>query len=186
MRRQMIDRMADTTGFRILLLLSGLVVLPVLALGLLFSPIALVASIIEPDAGSVAFLLSSTGGAIGIVGWLRARWGARTPERHNVGLTLALIAIGIATALAVGGFVTYLLLTQFRYSWGGSGPPLIALAAFVVAHGVWIVSGIAWIERLTFSYAVRTGRIFDAIPITLLLVALGLALAVVLAAATLA
>ena len=49
MRRQLIDRMADTTGFRILLLLSGLIVLPVLALGLLLSPIALVASIIEPE-----------------------------------------------------------------------------------------------------------------------------------------
>ena len=182
MRRQLIDRMAGTTAFRILLLLSGLMVLPVLALGLLLSPILLATSAMEPDAAGLAFILLSIGGAIGIVGWLRARWGARTPERHNVGLTLALIAIGIVTALAVGGFVTY---AAFWVPWGWTGPSLVGVAAFVVAHGVWIVAGIAWIERLTFSYAVRTGRIFDAIPITLLLVALGLVLAVVLAAATL-
>ena len=186
MRRQMIDRMADTTAFRILLLVSGLMVLPVLALGLLLSPFFLVGLIAYPDAGSLAFVLLSTGGAIGIFGWLRARWGARTPDRHNVGLTLVLLAIGIVTALAVGGFVTYFAITEFWKPWGWTGPPLFAAAAFVFAHGVWIVSGIAWIERLTFSYAVRTGRIFDAIPIALLLVSLGLVLAVVLAAATLA
>ncbi len=185
MRRQLIDRMADTTAFRILLLLSGLMVLPVLALGLLLSPIALVASVMEPGAGDLAFFLLSLGGAIGITGWLRARWGARTPERHNVGLTLALLAVGIATAFAVGGFVTYVAITELWKPWGWTGPPLAAVATFVLAHGVWIVSGIAWIERLTFSYAVRTGQIFDAIPLALLLVALGLVLAVVLAAATL-
>ena len=189
MRRQLIDRMADTTAFRILLVMSGLMVLPVLALGLLISPIALVGWGRwggAPDAGDLVFILLSTGGAMGIVGWLRSRWGARTPERHNVGLTLALLAIGIATALAVGGFLTYFAITEFRSPWGMRGPPLIVAAAFVVAHGVWIVAGIAWIERLMFSYAVRTGRIFDAIPVALLLVALGLALAVVLASATLA
>lgn len=186
MRRQLIDRMADTPGFRILLFVSGLIVLPVLALGLLFSPIALIGSVQKPSAGSLGFLLSSMGGAVGIVGWLRARWGARTPERHNVSLTLVLLAIGIATALAVGGFVAYVAMVEF-WTWGWTaGPSLLTVAAFVIAHGVWVVSGIAWIERLTFSYAVRTGRIFDAIPIALLLVALGLVLAVVLAAATLA
>jgi hypothetical protein len=154
----------------------------VLALGLLLSPILLAASVMEPDAGGLAFILLSIGGAIGIVGWLRARWGARTPERHNVALTLSLLAIGIATALAVGGFATYVAIAK---PWGWTGPSLAAVATFVIAHGVWIVCGIAWIERLTFNYAVRTGRIFDAIPIVLLLVALGLVLAVALAAATL-
>ncbi len=186
MRRQLIDRMADTAAFRVLLFVSGLMVLPVLALGLLLSPIALVASVMEPEVGALAFLLLAIGGAVGIVGWLRARWGARTPERHNVGLTLALLAIGIATALAVGGFVTYVAITVFWNPSGWSGPQFVAVAAFVVAHGVWVVAGIAWIERLMFSYAVRTGRIFDAIPVALLLVALGLVLAVMLAAATLA
>ena len=186
MRRQLIDRMTDTPAFRILLVLSGLMVLPVLALGLLFAPVALVASFLEPDASTLAFVLLSLGGAVGLVGWLRARWGARTPERHNVGLTLALLAIGIGTALAVGGIVTYFAITEFSKPWGWNGPPLVAAATFVFAHGVWIVSGVACIERLMFSYAVRTGRVFDAIPIVLLLVALGLVLAVVLAAATLA
>ena len=186
MRRQLIDRMADTMAFRILLLVSGLMVLPVLALGLLLSPIALVASVMEPEAGALAFLLSAIGGAVGIVGWLRARWGARTPERHNVGLTLALLVVGIVTALAVGAFVTYVAIAALSNPWSWTWPPLAAVATFVFAHGVWIVAGIAWIERLMFSYAVRTGRIFDAIPIALLLVALGLVLAVVLAAATLA
>jgi hypothetical protein len=177
--------MTDTLAFRILLALSGLMVLPVLALGLLFAPIALVVSFLEPDASTLAFALLSVGGAAGLVGWLRARWGARTPERHNVGLTLALVVVGIVTALAVGGLVTYIAILQWT-PWGWSSPELTAAAAFVVAQGVWIVSGIAGIERLMFSYAVRTGRTFDAIPIALLLVALGLVLAVVLAAATLA
>jgi hypothetical protein len=186
MRRQLIDRMADTTAFRVLLALSALMVLPVLALGLFFAPIALVASFLQPDAGSLAFALLALGGAMGRLGGLRARWGARTPDRHNVGLTLALVAIGIATAFAVGSFVAYFAITLYLTPWGWTGREFAAAAAFVVAHGVWIVSGIASIERLTFSYAVRTGRIFDPIPITLLLLALGLALAVVLAAATLA
>jgi len=182
MRRQMIDRMADTTAFGILLFLSGLMVLPVLALGVLVSPFFLIAGPTTAGAGDVAFVLLSTGGSIGIVGWLRARWGARTPERHNVGLTLAFLTIGIATEPAVGGFVIYYAMKQ-PLDW--SDPFLIAIAAFVVAHGVWIVAGIAWIERLMFSYAVRTGRIFDAIPVALLLVALGLVLAVLLVLATL-
>ncbi len=182
MRRQLIDRMADTAAFRILLLVSGLVVLPVLALGVLLSPFFLIGL---PDANGLAFVLLSFGGATGIVGWLRARWGARTPDRHNVELTLALLAIGIATALAVSGIVTYIAITDFWKPWGWTGPGLIAGATLVLAHGVWIVCGIAWIERLMFSYAVRTGRTFDAIPVALLLVAFGLALAVVLAAATL-
>jgi len=185
MRRQLIDRMADTMGFRILLFLSGLLVLPVLALGMLVSPMFLAGSLIARDSGALAFILLSTGGAIGIVGWLRARWGARTPERHNVGLTLACLAVGIATALAVGGFVTYIVIDEYSRTWGWNGVQLAIGAAFVAAHGVWIVAGIAWIERLMFSYAVRTGRIFDAIPVALLLVALGLALTVLLALATL-
>jgi hypothetical protein len=178
--------MADTIGFRILLVVSGLMVLPVLALGLLVSPFFLVGLVMDPEAGSLAFVLLSIGGASGIFGWLRARWGARTPERHNVAFTLALLGIGIVTALTVGGVVTYFAVTEYWKPWGWTDPPFVAAAAFVIAHGVWIVTGIAWIERLTFSYAVRTGRIFDAIPVALLLVALGLSLAVVVVTATLA
>jgi hypothetical protein len=174
--------MADTVAFRILLVLSSFMVLPVLALGLIFSPLFFMSL---PDAGALAFFLLSIGGAVGMVGWLRARWGARTPDRHNVELTLVLLGIGIATALAVGGLVAYAATTAMWTPWRGSYPPLLVAIAFAIAHGVWIVSGIAWIERLMFSYAVRTGRTFDAIPFALLLVALGLALAVVLAAAAL-
>jgi len=181
----MIDRAADTTGFRILLLVSGLMALPVLALGLLVSPFLPIGLTFSPDAGALVFVVLSIGGGIGIVGWLRARWGARTPERHNVGLTLAFLATGIATALATGGIVAYTAITELSNPWGWKGPPVVAAATFVFAHGVWIVCGIAWIERLMFAYAVRTGRIFDAIPDAMLLVALGLALAVVFASATL-
>jgi hypothetical protein len=183
MRRQLIDRMTDTPAFAVVLFLSGLVVLPVLALGVLVSPFFLIGGPAAAGAGGLVFIVLSTGGAIGIVGWLRARWGARTPERHNIGLTLAFLAIGIATALAVGGIIAYFAITDAR-TW--TDPKLIATAVFVFAHGVWIVGGIAWIERLMFSYAVRTGRIFDAIPVALLLVALGLVLAVLLVLATLA
>lgn len=185
MRRQFVDRMADTMGFRILLFVSGLMVLPVLALGVLVSPIVLAVSLLDAGTEGLAFVALAMGGAIGIVGWLRARWGARSPERHNVTLTLTLIAIGIVTALTVGCFVAYLIVAEYRAAWGWTASGLLAPVAFVVAQGVWVVSGIAWIERLMFSYAVRTGRIFDAIPVALLLVALGLAFAVLLALATL-
>ncbi len=185
MERQLIDRLADTTLFRVLLVLSGLMVLPVLGLGLLFSPLALLSTYSAPAVGSVAFVVLSTGGALGITGWLRARWGTRMPERHNIGVTLALITIGIATALAVGGFVAIVAIVEFWRPWGWEGPPVVVVGAFVAAHGVWIVSGVAWIERLTRSYVERTGREYDAIPVALLLVALGLTLAVLFAAATL-
>jgi len=182
MRRQMIDRMADTLGFRILLFASGLMVLPGLALGLLVSPFFLAGFIMAPDAAGLVFVSLALGGGIGIIGWMRARWGARTPERHNVGLTLAMLAIGTVTALAMTGIVAYSAITDLSWRWSGA---LLVAAMLVVAHGAWVVVGIAWIERLMFSYAVRTGRTFDAIPVALLLVALGLVLAVVLASATL-
>src|SRR5512138_2232947 len=117
MRRQLIDRMVDTTAFSFLLALSSLIVLPVLAVGVLVSPLILATSFLKPGTSAIAFIMLSTGGAIGIVGWLRARWGARTPERHNVGLTLAFLAIGIATALAVGAFVTYFTVTEVWRPW---------------------------------------------------------------------
>lgn len=185
MQRPLIDRATDTTAFSVLLFVSSLLVLPVLAAGVLFSPVVLAFSVIERGIAGFVFVLLSAGGTLGIVGWLRARWGARTPERHNVALTLAFLAIGIATALAVLALVAWFAAAGPRGSLPLDDPSLLALAAFVVAHGVWIVAGIAGVERLMFSYAVRTGRTFDAIPLAMLLVALGLAVAVLLTLATL-
>ena len=180
MRRGWFDRMADTLVFQILLGLSGLMVLPVLALGVLISPWLMLDQPSEPS--SLAILALSVGGVIGITGWLRARWGARVPERYNISATLVFITIGIATAIAVGGFVIGAGASVWWRAWSDDSLP----AVFLAANGVWVFSGIAWMERLTHSYAEQTGHAFDAIPVVLLLAALGLVLAVAFAAVSLA
>jgi hypothetical protein len=171
MRRGLFDLIADTVLFQVLLALSGLMVLPVLALGVLISPWLILFRPSEPT--SVAILALAAGGAFGIVGWLRAHWGVREPERHNITATLVFITIGIATAIAVAAFAAG---TGSRLSWHAWSDNLLP-AAFAAANGAWVVSGLAWMERLTHGYAERTGQAFDVVPVMLLLIALGLVLA---------
>jgi hypothetical protein len=178
MRRQIIDRMADTVVFRMLLFLSGLVVLPVLMLGVLFSALFLPSWRSASNSVAAAFLLLSAGGAIGVTGWLRALRGIRAPEHHNIDLTMICLAIGILTALSVGSVTTVEIVAELHGERVWATHRIVLWSAFVVAHGLWILSGIAWMQRLARSYAERTSRSFDALPVALLLIALGLALTV--------
>jgi hypothetical protein len=124
------------------------------------------------DGGVIA--LPSLGGALGIVGLLRAHWGARHAERHNVTATLICLAIGIATALGVAVVVVVeLMSTSFDYGRWHVGNAIAAL--FVAAHACWVLWGIAWMQRLTRRYAEQAGRAFDATPVVLLGVAIALA-----------
>src|SRR5512134_2416191 len=134
MERGSIDRWTDTDAFRAALFFSGLLVLPVLALGLVVTLWMLVVSAGNGqfslfDGGVIALL--SWGGALGIVGLVRANWGARHAERHNVTATLICLAIGIATALGVAGVVVTELLSDAFGEWH-VGTAIAAL--FLAAH----------------------------------------------------
>jgi hypothetical protein len=186
MNRPLIDRWTDTTAFRLLLFVSGLLALPVLALGLVTTigllSVALIEQRAELDGATVVFL--SVGGALGMLGYLRAHRGAKEPSRHNVTATLLCLAIGIVTALAVASVVAAGAIESWLSPWGSNTGPALA-APFVAAHVVWAVAGVAWMQRLPRRYAERTGRVFDGLPVVLLFVAVALAAAAALTATAL-
>ena len=184
MRRALIDRMADTAVFRLLLFLSGLVVLPMLLAGVVISAFYVRDWEWKSEPALLAIPVLSAGGVIGMVGWLRARSGADTPKEHNVGLTLVCMAVGVATALAMMVAAVAETIDGLPDPFGSDWPLALPTAALVAAHAVWIVSGIAWMERLTQSYELHVGRAFDVLPILLLLIVLGLLIAAGLVGAT--
>jgi hypothetical protein len=168
MNRSLIDRLDDTAVFKVLLFLSAVVTVPLVLLGLATLTPALLGSIRQSAAwAELSVGLLPVGGAIGIFGWLRAHWGVRSPAEHNVTLTLICVAFGIATALFVGAYITIWTIDRLEVAW-----ELWALlpAAFAAAQLVWILSGIAWAERLVRAYAAQTKEAFDAIPALLLAV----------------
>lgn len=179
MSGRLFDRLTDSAGFTVLLVVSGTIVLPILFLGLvLLLPMLALRLIVdgaEPEMLAVASL--PVGGAIGMVGWLRARSGSAWPERHNVIATLICLAIGGVTAAAVGGSVLVVALLDV----GASGSPWpLAAVIFSAANGILILSGIAAMRRLARRVAERTSEPVDAVPVLLLLVVLALAWTVVL------
>ena len=104
MHRHLIERWFDTTAFGIALGLSGAVVLPVLALGVMVTVIGGSFMIAEPSAvelGHVVFALLAVGGALGFVGYVRAHFGIKDPCRHNVTATLLFLTAGVLAALSV-------------------------------------------------------------------------------------
>ena len=187
MRRHSIDRWTDTTTFGIVLIFSAVLLLPVLALGLVVSFVMLVVAVAEQTAelaGAVVVVLSA-GGAVGMFGWLRAHHQVKRPTMHNVTATLLCLAVGIATALAVGAIVMVPTVeAALRSPWGSPAAAWPGVL-FVAAHAVWALSGIAWVQRLSLRYAEHTGRPFDGIPIIVLLVAIALATAAALIATAL-
>jgi hypothetical protein len=187
MNKALIDRWTETLAFRATLLVSGVIVLPVLALGLLTTLwiLALAASRPEVsffDGGPIFFL--SAGGAVGIVGLWRAHWGDKGAARHNVGVTIVCLAIGIATALSVAGLVIAEVASDAlefgrwqAWSW--------ISALFATAHICWVLWGIGSMQRLARCYAERTGRAFDGMPVAVLSVAIVLATTAMLITTTL-
>jgi hypothetical protein len=94
------------------------------------------------------------------------------------------LAIGAATALAVAAIMLVPSITLLSSPWGSpldAWPALIA----VVANAVWVLFGIAWMQRLARRYAEDVGRPFDGIPVAALSIAIALAIAVVLIAVAL-
>jgi hypothetical protein len=178
MRARFVDRWTDNGWFRGLHALTGVVVLPTLALGLV------VAVTLLFDGGygeeAVVFLALPIGGLIGVVGWLRAHWGAGAPCRHDLTLTLVMLGVGVLTALAVfavplGGFVAELTMTPRP-----SAVSLAVCAAVALCPFVWVLAGIGWMQRSVRLYALHTGMRFDALPALMLFVAVALAAAAAL------
>jgi hypothetical protein len=187
MVRHSIDRWADTAFFRCMLLVSGLVVVPVLAAGALTTVIGIAAVMIDRspvDLSKAVFALLSVGGALGFVGYVRAHMGVQKPHRHNVTATIVCLAAGVISALVVAIFA----LTGAFDAWGSplSSRPWVAFPLlFALANLVWAASGIAWMQRLPSTYVEKTGRVFDGVPVVLLLVAITLAIAAALKTITL-
>jgi len=192
MHRHLIDRWFDTTAFGIALGLSGALVLPVLALGVLVTVIGGSFMIADPSAlelGQVAFALLAVGGALGFVGYLRAHFGIKDPCRHNVTATLLFLTAGVLAALSVAIVVLVSALVIAMERWPHDlhdGTFVFVLGAlFATANLVWAFAGIARMQRLMSRYEQRAGRPFDGVPIVLLFTAIALVIAAVLKTITL-
>jgi hypothetical protein len=186
MDRSLLDRWTDTTAFRFALLLSGIAVLPILAVGALTTVIAGSVTLIQRsdvELEQALFGLVSVGGALGFIGYARAHWGRSNPARHNVTMTLLFLAAGVAAALAVAGYAVFGTLEGVAGAWGSQARWLTSL--FAAANVVWAISGIAWLLRVPYRFAERTGRMFDTLPVMLLFVAIALTAAATLMTTTL-
>jgi hypothetical protein len=188
----LIDRWSDAVAFRIALGLSGALVLPVLALGVIVTAIGGSMLIAEPSAvelWEMAFALLAIGGALGFVGYVRGHFAIKDPRRHNVTATLLLLAAGVLTALTVAGGVLMGAVVVAMERWPRDfhdGTVVFAAGAlFATANFVWAFAGIARMQRLMRRYEERAGRAFDGLPVVFLFTALALALAATLQTITL-
>jgi len=189
MRRHFFDRWADTTPFRVVLMFAALGVFPVLLVGVCTTVIGgarmfVGGSLPELEAAELAVALLSVGGALGFVGYCRARAGFMNPSRHNVTATLLLLTAGVLAALSVAGIITVAAIDDWL-DISGIGPLLVLGALFVLANLLWAFAGIAWMQRLMERYAEKTGRAFDGLPVVLLFTAIALVIAATLKTVTL-
>ena len=151
MDRSLLDRWTDTTVFGIALGLSGALVLPVLALGVLTTVIGGSVMMANPSAvelGQAAFALLAVGGTLGFVGYLRAHCGIKDPCRHNVTATLLFLTAGVLAALSVAGVVLVTAVEIWRRDARDGASFLVLGALFAAANLVWAFAGIARMQRL--------------------------------------
>jgi hypothetical protein len=186
MGTHLIDRLTSTLGFRVLFVVSAVLVLPVLALGLLFTSGFLMAMMWQPEVAIeiFGFAALSLGGAVGTLGWVLALVAARNPERYNLTAIIVCLVVGVVTALAVTAYSIGQIAEELDNPWVSrfSAP---AFGVFGIATTIWALDGIGRMQQLVRRYRERTGHVFDAIPIVFLLVALGLTAAFIAALATL-
>lgn len=186
MDRPLLDRWTDTMAFRCLLLLAALAVVPVLAAGVLTTVIggaAMLYSRTAIELEPAVFGLLSMGGLLGFFGYLRALLAKRDPERLSMTATLVCLAAGVVTALVVVGFALAAVLDVWE-AWNAR-PLVAAPALFAAANLVWAIGGLAWMQRLPRRYAEEAERVFDGLPVMLLLVAIALAITAGLVTTTL-
>jgi len=183
MHRHLIERWYDTTAFGIALGLSGALVLPVLALGVLVTVIGgsvTLAQSLSVELWQVLIALLAVGGTLGFVGYLRAHWGLKDPGGHNVTATLLFLVAGVLAALSVAGVALVTAVEIWRRENSDGGFFLVFAASFAAANLVWAFAGIARMLRLTRRYEEREGRAFDGLPVVLLFIAIALVIAATL------
>ena len=188
MHTHLFDRLSDTTAFRIALVLSGALVLPVLALGVMVTVIGGSFKIADPSAFGVVhvvFALLAFGGALGFVGYVRAHFGIKDPCRHNVTATLLFLTAGVLAALSVAGVVLVTAVEIWRRDARDGASFLVLGALFAGANLVWAFAGIARMQRLMRRYEEGAGRAFDGLPVVLLFTAVALVIAATLKTITL-
>ena len=104
---------------------------------------------------------------------------------HNVTATLLCLFAGVVTAFVVAGYVVFGTLDGLRDPWGAPAWIFVATTVFAAANVVWALAGFASMQRLTRTYAERTGRTFDSVPAIHLFVAIALLIAAILQTITL-
>ena len=188
MRRHLIDSWSDTTAFGIALGLSGALVLPVLALGVLVTAIGgtvTLAQSLAVELWQIVIALLAVGGTLGFVGYLRAHWGIKDPCRHNVTATLLFLTAGVLAALSVAGVALVTTAEIWRRENSDGGFFLALGALFAAANLLWAFAGIARMQRLLDRYEEKSGRAFDGLSVVLLFTAIALVIAVTLKTITL-
>jgi uncharacterized protein with PQ loop repeat len=178
MGTHLIDRLTSALGFRVLFVVSAVLVLPVLALGLFVTSVfflAMTNARYDEMAEMLGFVSLSLGGAIGTLGWVLSLVAARNPERYNLTAIFVCLAVGVVTALVVTIYSIRQIVESIDSPWGLrlSAP---GFGVFAIATTIWVLDGIGRMQVLARRYRERTGRVFDGLSVAMLLVALALAI----------
>ena len=188
MHKHLIERCSDTLAFGVALVISGTLVLPVLALGVVVTVIGGSIMVVESsavDLGQVVFALLAAGGALGFMGYLRAHFGLKDPCHHNLTATLLFLTAGILAGLSVAAVVLAMAVEVWQSDTRDGASVLMLGALFAAANLVWVFAGIARMQRLMRRYAERASRAFDGLPAVLLFTAIALGIAATLRTITL-
>ena len=168
-----LERVASSTAFIVLLVFAGVVLGPTLVLGLVTFPLFLREALATASLESWLMVLLPFGGAAGVIGLFLTR---RPPETvAGYRLMMLCIVIGIATALVVAGVLA-------SAAAGGSRAWVLSAAGiFVLA--IPVLAALGRVARLWRLRAAAEARAPDAFPLIFLAVALAeLALALTIAA----
>lgn len=170
-------RVTRSAPFRVLFALACVVVVPVLALGMLFSVFIVLGGQTGDDFWAGAGVVAATGaGAAGMLGLARSRGSTATASAGRVRLTLALLAIGILGAFGIVGGVAALAVADF----GWSGATGIVVAAVGLPLAILVVDGCACLQYLIGSSNRGADAGLDGLPLSFLGLALVSAASVLL------
>jgi hypothetical protein len=171
----LIEKLTSTTAFAILFGISVLPTGGLLLLGLVFTPMVVASGELQPSAG---FLALTTGGVLGFLGLVRSRWRGGPATKGAIERTIVCLVAGIAAALVVAGAAVIGALAEPRWI-----RPMLGLGSTIaIPHVVLILAAVGAIERMKRLYAAANGEPFDGLPVTFLLIAIGLVLGVGLVA----
>jgi len=156
-RPGLLERLTSSTAFAVLFGIAATILAPTLLFGMVFGTAALVFGFHGSD--DVAMVLLTIGGFIGVIGLFRSQRSVASPSDYR--LTLASLAIGILTAVALAGALVARLGLDDKLSIAGivlSIPP--------------VLTALGRIARLRRLRAAELGRVRDSLPLIFLAVAL--------------